>query len=143
MIRRPPRSTLFPYTTLFRSRDSCVGGAEVRVPELLLSALDPRRVLRRPTVRGDGGGVRRFAHFLLPVRAGPGHAARLLPGRAARARSLGGLPHPHRLRRGRARGAAGGAAPRGQERPQGDPPAPDLPPRDRRASPAAAPETGA
>src|SRR5256885_6545779 len=23
MIRRPPRSTLFPYTTLFRSRDSC------------------------------------------------------------------------------------------------------------------------
>src|SRR3712207_8096170 len=23
MIRRPPRSTLFPYTTLFRSRGSC------------------------------------------------------------------------------------------------------------------------
>src|SRR3989442_8768778 len=23
MIRRPPRSTLFPYTTLFRSRRSC------------------------------------------------------------------------------------------------------------------------
>src|SRR3712207_7100882 len=23
MIRRPPRSTLFPYTTLFRSRTSC------------------------------------------------------------------------------------------------------------------------
>src|SRR3989442_3360660 len=23
MIRRPPRSTLFPYTTLFRSRDKC------------------------------------------------------------------------------------------------------------------------
>src|SRR3712207_8128532 len=23
MIRRPPRSTLFPYTTLFRSRASC------------------------------------------------------------------------------------------------------------------------
>src|SRR5437762_11314842 len=23
MIRRPPRSTLFPYTTLFRSRDDC------------------------------------------------------------------------------------------------------------------------
>src|SRR5947209_15688045 len=26
MIRRPPRSTLFPYTTLFRSRDGAVGG---------------------------------------------------------------------------------------------------------------------
>src|SRR2546428_5311998 len=29
MIRRPPRSTLFPYTTLFRSR---VYGTEVLVP---------------------------------------------------------------------------------------------------------------
>src|SRR5258707_10377914 len=36
MIRRPPRSTLFPYTTLFRSRGACgdaftgklVGGSE-------------------------------------------------------------------------------------------------------------------
>src|SRR5258707_5735259 len=25
MIRRPPRSTLFPYTTLFRSRRLCLG----------------------------------------------------------------------------------------------------------------------
>src|SRR3712207_7558792 len=25
MIRRPPRSTLFPYTTLFRSHDRAVG----------------------------------------------------------------------------------------------------------------------
>src|SRR3712207_7447310 len=25
MIRRPPRSTLFPYTTLFRSRVGCAG----------------------------------------------------------------------------------------------------------------------
>src|SRR5256884_6595047 len=24
MIRRPPRSTLFPYTTLFRSRNDCI-----------------------------------------------------------------------------------------------------------------------
>src|SRR3712207_7906837 len=27
MIRRPPRSTLFPYTTLFRSALGCAGGA--------------------------------------------------------------------------------------------------------------------
>src|SRR5258707_13408638 len=26
MIRRPPRSTLFPYTTLFRSRHAATGG---------------------------------------------------------------------------------------------------------------------
>src|SRR3712207_8677476 len=29
MIRRPPRSTLFPYTTLFRSRWQAVGAAAV------------------------------------------------------------------------------------------------------------------
>src|SRR2546422_11545277 len=35
MIRRPPRSTLFPYTTLFRSR------ADVD-EEALMAAIDPR-----------------------------------------------------------------------------------------------------
>src|SRR5438874_13012183 len=39
MIRRPPRSTLFPYTTLFRSR---VLGRDVRA----------RRLPRRPHVGG-------------------------------------------------------------------------------------------
>src|SRR2546430_12386006 len=34
MIRRPPRSTLFPYTTLFRSRRRVVG-VESRLPERL------------------------------------------------------------------------------------------------------------
>src|SRR3712207_9535866 len=29
MIRRPPRSTLFPYTTLFRSVDEAADGAEL------------------------------------------------------------------------------------------------------------------
>ena len=37
MIRRPPRSTLFPYTTLFRSldsdRDGCSDGTELQTPE--------------------------------------------------------------------------------------------------------------
>src|SRR3712207_7381298 len=32
MIRRPPRSTLFPYTTLFRSRDPGELGAVVQHP---------------------------------------------------------------------------------------------------------------
>ena len=31
MIRRPPRSTLFPYTTLFRSKVELVGDGELRV----------------------------------------------------------------------------------------------------------------
>src|SRR2546425_5740456 len=38
MIRRPPRSTLFPYTTLFRSlsrpRAAATGGGEFRVSDL-------------------------------------------------------------------------------------------------------------
>src|SRR2546426_4858951 len=29
MIRRPPRSTLFPYTTLFRSRAASVGATHI------------------------------------------------------------------------------------------------------------------
>src|SRR2546427_7023452 len=29
MIRRPPRSTLFPYTTLFRSQDPAEGGGRI------------------------------------------------------------------------------------------------------------------
>src|SRR2546422_1570407 len=32
MIRRPPRSTLFPYTTLFRSDEHQQGGREDRQP---------------------------------------------------------------------------------------------------------------
>src|SRR3712207_9490173 len=48
MIRRPPRSTLFPYTTLFRSRTSVHGGDSMAVDDLrrspmmshLLDALD-------------------------------------------------------------------------------------------------------
>src|SRR2546427_3040142 len=32
MIRRPPRSTLFPYTTLFRSAGGTVTAGKVQVP---------------------------------------------------------------------------------------------------------------
>src|SRR3712207_6959262 len=38
MIRRPPRSTLFPYTTLFRSRDAGVVRPE-HLPGLVLARL--------------------------------------------------------------------------------------------------------
>src|SRR5438034_243370 len=31
MIRRPPRSTLFPYTTLFRSKDGWVWARNIKV----------------------------------------------------------------------------------------------------------------
>src|SRR3712207_7959165 len=63
MIRRPPRSTLFPYTTLFRSRDLVQGvvprrdraddadrlAHDERVADLLL----PRDVLDEVLHRGE------------------------------------------------------------------------------------------
>src|SRR2546427_4488523 len=42
MIRRPPRSTLFPYTTLFRSPISYV--AAMKTPTLILSDVRDARV---------------------------------------------------------------------------------------------------
>ena len=45
MIRRPPRSTLFPYTTLFRSIRACATGVSLyfsQGPQLP----DPKRLLR-------------------------------------------------------------------------------------------------
>src|SRR2546430_12102007 len=42
MIRRPPRSTLFPYTTLFRSadRDRAAGAAQARAAGAKVLVLD-------------------------------------------------------------------------------------------------------
>src|SRR2546430_10340880 len=61
MIRRPPRSTLFPYTTLFRSCDViallCLDDAkqivEARIPRILVGSLCERmaRLLDRKSTR--------------------------------------------------------------------------------------------
>src|SRR5260370_15346632 len=53
MIRRPPRSTLFPYTTLFRS--SAAGGRQ-RVQLRAGPGLVPDRRVLLPAVRGAGRG---------------------------------------------------------------------------------------
>src|SRR5256886_17033389 len=84
MIRRPPRSTLFPYTTLFRSNARTRGqsgearrrheavqvGDYVLDDEPALHASRLRRVERvivdRPSARGEGLGV--------AVRGGEGRA---------------------------------------------------------------------
>src|SRR5258705_7712212 len=47
MIRRPPRSTLFPYTTLFRSRPAGSGTAAGRRPSSAGRSPWHRRVPRR------------------------------------------------------------------------------------------------
>src|SRR3712207_8186455 len=45
MIRRPPRSTLFPYTTLFRSEVAQDRGVEKRFIEAQGIAVSPWRVI--------------------------------------------------------------------------------------------------
>src|SRR5438034_9101381 len=72
MLRRPPRSTLFPYTTLFRSRsarvrDRFLHGVEDRPSQMLAAALP----------RGDA------AHDVRAVRDHlPGVEGALVPGKA-------------------------------------------------------------
>src|SRR3712207_7825222 len=53
MIRRPPRSTLFPYTTLFRSD----GGLGIHVMRALVAAADHDRALAA-LFEGQGAGGR-------------------------------------------------------------------------------------
>src|SRR3712207_7635825 len=54
MIRRPPRSTLFPYTTLFRS----LRGIKARPFQELLITFDPRERVDQPGI---------LAHAKLPI----------------------------------------------------------------------------
>src|SRR3712207_8391209 len=60
MIRRPPRSTLFPYTTLFRSQPTVV--PEEWDDLLAVLHLDRRDLLRLAAVWGTG-----LAHLLLAM----------------------------------------------------------------------------
>src|SRR5690606_26707603 len=93
-LRRPPRSTLFPYTTLFRS---------LRRPRLRDGLPDLRRRRRLPP-RPAGGG-----------RGRPRRGRAPPPRRAAGALGLAGPPvggpHPERPRR-RARGPGPAVGPR-------------------------------
>src|SRR5256886_10403016 len=60
MIRRPPRSTLFPYTTLFRSARGALprehAGAEAGDPRRRAEVPARPRGRRRLRVRGGGSG---------------------------------------------------------------------------------------
>src|SRR2546430_15118395 len=74
MIRRPPRSTLFPYTTLFRSR----------------RAVQARSIDRLPQAQGNGprgqgaGSSERGAGDLPGDRRTPGAGRNLVDGQPAR-----------------------------------------------------------
>src|SRR2546427_5166315 len=55
MIRRPPRSTLFPYTTLFRSQNALAQVVD-RVEHGLTDLVDRLDARRGSRVAGDGAG---------------------------------------------------------------------------------------
>src|SRR5256885_3805565 len=64
MIRRPPRSTLFPYTTLFRSE----GGSTLATSFLNAGLLDKLLVFVAPILSGEG--PRLFGELDAPVPLG-------------------------------------------------------------------------
>src|SRR2546426_12568102 len=71
MIRRPPRSTLFPYTTLFRSDEA--GEAAVADDRLRAVAFERGLQLGEDAVAG-GGVLLRFLGVAADDVAAPSHA---------------------------------------------------------------------
>src|SRR5260370_17813523 len=72
MIRRPPRSTLFPYTTLFRSHDVILRGLRGKDPLLgervVLEAAMPIQMVRRDVENDGDGGMELLGAFELEAR---------------------------------------------------------------------------
>src|SRR3712207_7631441 len=69
MIRRPPRSTLFPYTTLFRSREEldreCALGVREHLPRLETRSVPHRNVVLLSGARRNRVDARRVAEHLV------------------------------------------------------------------------------
>src|SRR2546422_6169154 len=68
MIRRPPRSTLFPYTTLFRSPEDVFTGQVHALREelvILKALLEGRTVDRKSTRLNSSHGYISYAVFCL------------------------------------------------------------------------------
>src|SRR2546427_8080881 len=84
MIRRPPRSTLFPYTTLFRSRlERALRRAPPRQRDRDLQRLRGVAPRRRPTrglrlERRDGERVRRSEEHTAELQSQSNLVCRLL-----------------------------------------------------------------
>src|SRR2546426_6694460 len=120
MIRRPPRSTLFPYTTLFRSLhgrgrrevQGDVGTVLLGVPPVVLApgVVDGRLVL--PAAGGEGEGA--LPHNVNGVEAQVSGRALGLPVSRAAQLALQAARDGHARRRRRVRGQEGNGARPGQ-----------------------------
>src|SRR2546430_9027111 len=85
MIRRPPRSTLFPYTTLFRSVPDALGVRAARFDEPLVAGVGELGV-GHPQVAGAGDALEQVDAAEAVDQ--PGYAG------AGKHRALGQLGHP-------------------------------------------------
>src|SRR2546427_181781 len=81
MIRRPPRSTLFPYTTLFRSHGNSSFCRKIGLPKGSCRLSHPERAWEKPRTSGRSKGL----HDVLPPHIAP--AGRPRDQGAARPRS--------------------------------------------------------
>src|SRR5256886_17364692 len=84
MIRRPPRSTLFPYTTLFRSGDAMQASLDARKQEIL------RAVIRSYIETAEPVGSEVVAH-----QGHLGVSAATIRNEMAALEELGYLAQPH------------------------------------------------
>src|SRR3712207_6211248 len=73
MIRRPPRSTLFPYTTLFRSVGSAPGGSPDVMARLIQSIFQKTGLVPTSTVVNKPGAANTIGWAYLNQHAGDGH----------------------------------------------------------------------
>src|SRR2546430_7976307 len=91
MIRRPPRSTLFPYTTLFRSEhDRAVG------LDLLHVAVAVARVAARPAAAAEAGHVLRSEEHTSELQSQSNLVCRLLLEKKKKKRPLPSCSEPRR-----------------------------------------------
>src|SRR2546422_9497838 len=88
MIRRPPRSTLFPYTTLFRSMVLFVFAIMVLIPGKEETGPDPRRAWRLLALPA---GALLFLQLIFVVRGARGGAGSGAPSVGGGVESIAGL----------------------------------------------------
>src|SRR2546430_14871084 len=77
MIRRPPRSTLFPYTTLFRSPCPAAGSTEAAAAGLALDTVNPNYAGTMPPYGATNYCVNAIVQFSRPALGPIGHNVRI------------------------------------------------------------------